>query len=84
MAQSTVDNFPANGAQIYVKNSIVDPQLTMPAPFVACGAANPTCTNPPQYTQIKWCNNLQDTTLIPAVGGTGAVVTHVTPDSSCP
>lgn len=84
MAQSKVDNFPANGAKIYIKNSIVDPQLTMPTPFVACGTAGPACNNPPQFTQILWCNNTQDLTLLPALGGTGALVTHLTPDPACP
>lgn len=84
MAQSKVDNFPANGAQIYVKNSIVDPQLTMPTAFVACGKANPACDNPPQFTQILWCNNTQDLTLLPALGGTGALVTHLTANPACP
>lgn len=84
MAQSKVDNFPANGAEIYVKNSIVDPQLTMSMPFVACGSASPACQNAPQLTQIKWCNNTRDTDLVPALGGTGAIVSHLTPDSACP
>jgi Putative Ig domain len=84
MAQSKVDNFPANGAAIYVKNSIVDPQLTMATPFIACGTAGPACQNPPQLTKIQWCNNTQDTSLVPALGGTGAIVLHATPDSACP
>jgi hypothetical protein len=84
MAQSKTDNFPANGSEIYVKNSIVDPQLTMTMPFVACGTSGPACQNKPQYTQIQWCNNTRDLNLLPALGGTGALVTHLTPDSACP
>lgn len=86
MSHERSDNYPANGAQIYVKNSIVDPLLTMPQPFVACGTANPACLNPPMpgQSQISWCNNRQDSKLLPAVGGAGATVIHRTPDSQCP
>jgi hypothetical protein len=84
ISQNQSDAFGANAAAIYVKNSIVDPQLTTTQPFTACGTANPACLNPPQFSAIQWCNNTQDLTLVPALGGTGAVVSHVTPDSSCP
>lgn len=85
ISQSSNDAFAGNGAEIYVKNSTVDPMLTMAQPFVACGTASPACLNTPQttlnggQTQMQWCNN-------PAVpiSGVGALVTHVTPDSACP
>jgi hypothetical protein len=90
MAQSKIDNFAANGAEIYIKNSKIDPLLTMPAPFIACGTANPACVNPPQITmnggqtQIHYCNNQRGSVLVPATGGTGALIEHKRPDSACP
>lgn len=88
MAQNSTDNYPANGSQLYVKNSIVDPQLTGGNLFVACGATGSAlaCGNPPLTNQaeILWCNNTQNGTLVSAIGGAGATVTHQTPDASCP
>lgn len=87
MSQSQTDAFAGSGSQIYVKNSTIDPLLTMPQPLVACGTASPACQNPPQttlnggQTQIKGCGN-SNGSAVNAVGGTGALVTNLT--GTCP
>lgn len=80
MAQNSTDNFAANGSQITVKNSTLDPQLNLLQPFVACGTSNPACQNPPQtnhnggQTQITGCNNPKQVT-----GGVGTKVQNTCP-----
>ena len=82
MAQSRTDNFAANGAEMHLARSVVDPMLTMKTPFVACGIANPACQNPPQtdlnggQTQMHYCQN-----AVP-IGGTGALIKEDCRDSN--
>ena len=93
IAQNSGDNFPANGAELYIKNSIIDPKLTNPALLQACGQQgsinswssgfNPQAQSSGQ-PRMRYCNNTRGRELVVPVAGTGALVKHETPDSACP
>jgi len=93
IAQNSTDNFPANGAELYIKNSSIDPKLTNPALLQVCGQQgspnscssgfNPQPENGGQ-PRIRYCNNARARELVTPLAGTGAMVRHEAPDSACP